>query len=134
MASTGSSRALILAGVLVGLVVLAVAGFLFVASFGANLPASAPTPELASGKSDAGAYVLPHVLLALVVIVVGARALGAACTWMGQPPVIGEVLAGILLGPSCFGAFAPAAAEQLFSPRVTGHLDILAQLGVILYL
>jgi Kef-type K+ transport system membrane component KefB len=48
--------------------------------------------------------------------------------------VIGEVLAGILLGPSFLGAIAPAAAESLFSPEVAGHLNVLAQLGVILYL
>src|SRR5262249_18043030 len=63
-----------------------------------------------------------------------ARSLGSVFAWLGQPPVIGEVLAGILLGPSCLGAFAPGFAEQLFAPEVTAHLNILAQLGVILYL
>jgi Kef-type K+ transport system membrane component KefB len=36
--------------------------------------------------------------------------------------------------PSFLGAVAPAVAEQLLSPQVTGHLDVLAQLGIILYL
>ena len=57
-----------------------------------------------------------------------------AFAWLGQPPVIGEVLAGILLGPSFLGAIAPAEFGQLLSPDVIGHLNILAQLGVILYL
>jgi Kef-type K+ transport system membrane component KefB len=74
------------------------------------------------------------VLLALAVIVVAARAAGAAFGWLGQPPVIGEVVAGILLGPSCLGALAPDATASLFPADVTGHISIIAQVGVILYL
>lgn len=134
MARTPSSRLLAIALVPVGLVLTTVVLFLLIRDLGHETPPSGPAPELAPAKAGAKVTVLPDVLLALVVIVVAARVIGAAFAWLGQPPVIGEVLAGILLGPSFLGAIAPVASGQLLSPDVTGHLNILAQLGVILYL
>lgn len=78
--------------------------------------------------------VLFHVLLALATIIVVGRVLGAALSRLGQPPVLGEVVAGILLGPSLLGAISPQTMEFLFPPRVLPHLGVLAQLGVILYM
>src|SRR5437764_7468428 len=73
--------------------------YLLLRAWGESLSAPSTAGALlprAEGKPDA----LPHVLLALVVIVLTAHAAGRAFAWLGQPPVIGEVVAGILLGPS----------------------------------
>src|SRR2546425_2541171 len=91
--------------------------------------AAEPSPRAAS-HGDA----LFHVLLALVAIIVAGRGLGWIFRWLGQPPVIGEVVAGILLGPSLLGHISPDAMTFLFPADVMPHLGVLAQLGVILYM
>ena len=86
-----------------------------------------PAPAQARG-------VLTHVLLALVAILVFARLLGAAFRRLSQPQVIGEMIAGILLGPSFLGHFATGAASYLFPDSITPYLSFLSQIGVILYM
>src|SRR5690348_111007 len=93
-------RPLALALIPVGLILASVVFFLLVSRMGAGLTAAAPGPENPAVQSGGKVVVLPHVLLALVVIVVAARVVGIAFAWLGQPAVIGEVVAGILLGPS----------------------------------
>src|SRR5262245_3768875 len=75
-----------------------------------------------------------HLVLALAAVVAAGRALGRACAALGQPPVIGEVLAGILLGPSLLGTVAPPVASYLFPPSIVPALGDLAQLGVVVYM
>ena len=73
--------------------------------------------------------------LQLVVILATARAAGTlAWRFLGQPRVVGEMLAGILLGPSVFGLAAPALQSRVFPPETTPVLFVLAQLGVGLYM
>jgi Kef-type K+ transport system membrane component KefB len=72
--------------------------------------------------------------LALVAVVATGRLLGWLCRFIGQPPVIGEVIAGILLGPSFFGALAPEASGFVFPQAVLPLLGILAQVGVVLFM
>lgn len=78
--------------------------------------------------------VLFHVLLALVVIVAAARACGALVARLHQPPVMGEVLAGILLGPSLLGQISPAAMHYLQPPAIAPILSNIAQVGVMLFM
>jgi Kef-type K+ transport system membrane component KefB len=78
--------------------------------------------------------VLLHVLIALVVIILVSRGLGSSFRRIGQPPVMGEIVGGILLGPSLLGRVAPDAYEFLLPPSVVPHLGVLAQVGVILYM
>ncbi len=59
-----------------------------------------------------------HVLIALTAVIAVGRALGWVFSHVGQPPVIGEVLGGILLGPSLLGRITPAAAEFVLPPSV----------------
>jgi Kef-type K+ transport system membrane component KefB len=77
---------------------------------------------------------LPILLLQVIVIVVAARLLGALFRRFGQPSVMGEMLAGILLGPSLFGLVAPAASAFLFPEASLAPLKLLSQLGVIMFL
>src|SRR3954465_13664797 len=80
------------------------------------------------------ADLLFHVLLALAVVVIVGHLLGRALATIGQPPVIGEVVSGILLGPSLLGRLLPAGEAYLFPESVRPALGILAQLGVVLYM
>jgi Kef-type K+ transport system membrane component KefB len=78
--------------------------------------------------------VLARLLLALLVVTLAARALGALFRRIHQPPVIGEVIAGLLLGPSLLGAVAPSATAFLFPANILPLLGILSQVGVILFM
>ena len=80
------------------------------------------------------ADLLLHVLLALAVVVISGRVAGRLVAAVGQPPVIGEVLSGILLGPSLLGLLAPAAENYLFPLSVRPPLGLIAQAGVVLYM
>lgn len=75
-----------------------------------------------------------HALLALVVILVVARVVGAIFRTLHQPQVMGEVVAGILLGPSFFGWLAPGLASQVLSASVAPYLAVISQVGVVLYM
>jgi len=110
--------------------------FLLVRAAGATLVAPPPavSGDTAPGAVPGNADVLLHVLLALVVVIIAARALGALCKRLHQPPVIGEVIAGLLLGPSFLGALSPAAMGYLLPPSAAPYLSILAQIGVILFM
>lgn len=74
------------------------------------------------------------LLLQLVVIIATARLCGLALRFIGQPPVIGEMAAGIILGPMVFGALAPAFHGQLFAPESLSALSSLATLGLVLFM
>ena len=78
--------------------------------------------------------VLPRVLLALVVVLLASRVVGGVFVRLGQPQVIGEVIAGIALGPSLLGRLAPEASAYLFDPSVAQSLNIIAQVGVVLFM
>lgn len=72
------------------------------------------------------------ILLALVVILVLARAVGWLFERIGQPRVVGEIVAGILLGPSLLG---PGLSETLFDPlEVRPFLKVLASIGLVLFM
>jgi Kef-type K+ transport system membrane component KefB len=78
--------------------------------------------------------ILPHLLLALAAVVVAGRVLGFLFRYIGQPPVIGEVVGGIALGPSLLGQISPAAYDYLLPSVVAPFLSAVAHLGVIVYM
>ena len=118
------------------MVLAAVGVFFLVCLAGQDLvaPPSLSTVTRPTAPPNAGADILSHVLLALVVVVVVARLVGCVFRFLGQPPVIGEVLAGILLGPSLLGRMAPELSASLLPPSVWPFLAIISQIGVILYM
>jgi Kef-type K+ transport system membrane component KefB len=114
-----------------------VAGYLLIVSRGRRLSADPPAPgapAFGAATTQEQLDTLLHVLLALVVVIVAARVIGALFRRMQQPPVVGEILAGILLGPSLLGRIAPKAAAYLLPHSVAPFLNVLAQVGVILYM
>ncbi len=72
--------------------------------------------------------------LQLAVVLVVCRAVGALARRLGQPPVVGEMIAGVALGPSLLGLFAPGAQAWLFPAESRGILFCGAQLGLVLYM
>jgi Kef-type K+ transport system membrane component KefB len=75
-----------------------------------------------------------HVFLALAVVVIAGHILGRLLAAIGQPPVIGEVVSGILLGPSLLGRVAPGVEAYLFPESARPALGVVAQLGIVLYM
>ena len=77
---------------------------------------------------------LPSLLLALAAVVIAGRLLGALFRRAGQPPVIGEVVGGIVLGPSVLGLLSPAAYRFILPADIAPLLGVVAQIGVIIYM
>ena len=77
---------------------------------------------------------VPHLLLQLVVILSVARLLALLLRGLGQPPVIGEMVAGLVLGPIVFGALAPGMHAWLFPHGQLAALEGLSQIGLVLFM
>jgi Kef-type K+ transport system membrane component KefB len=102
-------------------------------------PGAAPAAGAASrGAIGVLAGNLRHplgiLLLQVTVILVAARVIGSLFHRLGQPAVIGEMVAGIVLGPSLLGLLLPAAQAFVFPATSMDTLRLLSQLGVILYM
>lgn len=80
------------------------------------------------------AQVNVRILLAMAVVIAASRLAGWAVAKVGQPRVHGEILAGILLGPSLLGVVWPDALDYLFPGQVIGGLKVIAQLGLVLFM
>lgn len=105
--------------------------FLWIRSIGEHPYSAGPAD---GGVAHAQINTLLHVLVALCVVVMTARGMAAIFQYFGQPPVIGEVVGGILLGPSFLGRFAPKLGEILITPNAIPFLGVISQVGVILYM
>lgn len=77
---------------------------------------------------------LAILLLQIVVIILAARMFSWLFRKIGQPAVIGEILAGIVLGPSVIGFYFPGFSEFLFPVDSLSNLHFLSQIGLILFM
>jgi Kef-type K+ transport system membrane component KefB len=79
------------------------------------------------------AALLLHLLIGLVVLLALARLLGSLAQRIGLPAIAGELLTGVVVGPSLLGAVAPDVARWLFPPTTgqMGLLDAVGQLGLL---
>ena len=75
-----------------------------------------------------------RLLLQVAVIATSARVLGSLFLKIGQPRVMGEMVAGILLGPTLFGWAWPQGSEALFPADGLGSLNMLSQIGLLLFM
>src|SRR5580704_11313281 len=107
--------------------------FFLIRSLGPAFVATASQEPVRPPTSETPGILL-HVLLALVVVLVLARILGALFRRLNQPQVMGEVVAGILLGPSFLGWLAPGIASQVLPVNAAPYLAVIAQVGVVLYM
>lgn len=108
--------------------------YLLIRARGEHLVAPAPEgagPEHVLGHSST----LATVLLALAVIILLARGLGSLFErYLRQPAVIGEIVAGLMLGPSVLGAISPEAAAMVLPASAAPLLGILSKVGVVLFM
>ena len=74
------------------------------------------------------------LLVQVIVILVVARVVGMFLRKAGQPVVVGEMIAGILLGPSFLGMLSPETMTFLFPPQSLGSLGLLSQIGIITFM
>jgi Kef-type K+ transport system membrane component KefB len=77
---------------------------------------------------------LAILLLQIITIIVVARFFGWIFRKIGQPTVIGEIIAGIFLGPSLVGMYFPEYSTLLFPVESLGNLQFLSQIGLILFM
>lgn len=77
---------------------------------------------------------LALLLSQIVTIIMAARLLGWICIKIKQPSVIGEMIAGIILGPSLLGMYFPEFSAFLFPKESLGNLQFLSQIGLILFM
>jgi Kef-type K+ transport system membrane component KefB len=83
-------------------------------------------------QAPSEAFFLAQIVLLLLV----GRLMGEAMQRVGQPAVMGQLIAGILLGPSVFGAIWPEAQRAVFAanPQQRSMIDAVSQLGILMLL
>lgn len=77
---------------------------------------------------------LPIFILQLIIIIIASRVCGYLFKKMGQPGVMGEIIAGILLGPSFIGMLFPSFSAFAFPASSLSNLQMLSQIGLILFM
>ena len=100
------------------------------------------TPESGNGSWSDFLAAIQHnfqdplaILLAqIITIILVARVFGWVFKKIGQPSVIGEIIAGIVLGPSLVGLYFPEFSAALFPVESLGNLKFLSQIGLILFM
>ena len=75
-----------------------------------------------------------HFFAQATVIIAFSQLIGRLAQRIGQPQVVGEMMAGVMLGPSLFGLVLPQLQQALFPKATMGTLYVMAQLGVGLYM
>jgi Kef-type K+ transport system membrane component KefB len=104
-------------------------------------PSSQPSENSRVSSNSIAGFLLDNLrnplsilLLQIIVIVITAKIIGRLFLKIGQPAVVGEMVAGILLGPSVLGLVSPATLTFLFPAASMGGLRLLSQIGVILFM
>jgi len=79
-------------------------------------------------------HVIPRVFVAIAVVIVVARVMGVVARKLRQPPVVGEIIGGIALGPTLLGALPGGIDEMLFPTDIRPYLTVIANLGLIIFM
>jgi Kef-type K+ transport system membrane component KefB len=74
------------------------------------------------------------VVTAVVFILMVSHCCGRLFQYLGQPKVVGEMISGVLLGPTCFGYFFPELSASVFGKPVMPFLFVLSNLGLSFYM
>jgi Kef-type K+ transport system membrane component KefB len=111
-------------------VAVPIAAVAIVAAMSTHVLAHKTGPLAALASTNA----VDRVLVAVAVVVAVAALGGAIARRLGQPAVVGELVGGVALGPSALGAADPSFQHWLFPTAAMPSLNVLAQLGVILFM
>ncbi len=98
------------------------------------LETSGPWAQFADTLVDNTRHPLAILLLQIITILLAARFLGFLCQKIRQPSVIGEIAAGIFLGPSLLGMYFPEISGLLFPVNSISNLQFLSQMGLIFFM
>lgn len=90
--------------------------------------------DFVTGLQHSFKHPLAILLGQIVAIIIVARFFGYISRKVGQPAVVGEVIAGIVLGPSLLGLYFPEFSTTLFPTQSLGNLQLLSQIGLILFM
>lgn len=93
-----------------------------------------PQDQVKDTFSENLGHSLPMLIVQIITILAFSRFLGLFFSRIGQPSVIGEILAGILLGPSLLGLYFPGISSVLFPLNSLDNLQFLSQIGLILFM
>ncbi len=93
-----------------------------------------PSEQVAAQKTREFGHLLAAFFIAVAIVMLVARFVGMLAVRIGQPRVMGEVLAGILLGPTFFGLLLPEVQRLVFPPDVIPYIGVAANLGLIFYM
>lgn len=93
-----------------------------------------PWIDFLNSTSHNFGHPLAILLIQIIVILVVSRIFAWIFKKIGQPTVIGEIVAGIILGPSLLGYFYPDFFHALFPPNSLDNLNVLSQIGLILFM
>lgn len=77
---------------------------------------------------------LPILILQIATILFAVKIFGWICQKIGQPSVVGEIIAGVVLGPSLLGLYFPKVSEFIFPVSSLGNIGFLSQIGLILFM
>lgn len=101
-----------------------------------HLAARAAHLAVRAAQSPAGdpVQLLARIGLAIGVICVLASLAGVLCRRIGQPPVAGEIVAGLILGASVLNAVAPGVHHAIFAPQVMPYVNVAAQAGLAIFM
>jgi len=97
-------------------------------------PAAAAAAAAAGERAPGAEETFGQLMLAIAAVMLAARAIGTVAGRLGQPQVMGEVLAGILLGPTLLATVAPDLFELLFPAWVIPLLRAAADIGLAFYM
>jgi len=131
---TQTSRLLRTAAAYAIFVLLPAAGLLWVIHAGRALPAAINAVAKAVDRGPRVSFQTSLFLTQVIIIITTARLLGNGLRKLGQPRVVGEMLAGLILGPSLLGTVSPAAYAWLFPPGMIRPLNALSQTGIVLFM
>lgn len=103
------------------------------------------TPDEIKAEGNAWQNFLKHLnddllqptailILQIVSILSAVRIFGWICKKTGQPTVVGEIIAGVVLGPSLLGLYLPEVFNFIFPPASLGNISFLSQIGLILFM
>jgi len=116
----------------VALLVFFVAAVVLIVTFGSK--PHAPVENHGSTFWQNFRSPLSVLLIQIIVILAAAGLFSRLFRRISQPPVMGEMIAGIVLGPSVLGFFFPQAMAFIFPPSSLGTLQLLSQIGVVLFM
>jgi Kef-type K+ transport system membrane component KefB len=125
-------------GYYIALIGILTLGLALVIGKGSDFGIKASTPNTNNSLSNQllGNFNEPiaKFLLQVIIILLVARILGWLMIKIGQPTVIGDIIAGLLLGPSLLGHISPEFSQNLFNPESLGTLNAISKVGLILFM